>query len=56
MLLFGIVLVSTVGMHIAIRLMERRRYPELADERYLSDVPERPLASPDPSRQSPASR
>ncbi|MDE0418874.1 MAG: NarK/NasA family nitrate transporter [bacterium] len=52
MLLFGIVLVSTVWMHVAIRLMERRRYPELADERYLSDVPETPPAPPDPDRQS----
>ncbi len=49
MLLFGIVLVSTVWMHVAIRLMERRRYPELADERYLSDVPEMP---PDTGRPS----
>lgn len=39
MLLFGIVMVSTVWMHVAIRLMERRRHPGLADERYLSDVP-----------------
>lgn len=56
MLLFGIVLVSTVWMHVAIRLMERRRYPELADERYLSDVPEMPPESPDPGRPSHTAR
>ena len=56
MLLFGIVLVSTVWMHVAIRLMERRRYPELADERYLSDVPELPPESPDPGRPSHTAR
>ena len=53
MLLFGIVLVSTVWMHVAIRLMERRRYPELLDERYLSDVPEMP---PDTGRPSHTAR
>ena len=42
MLLFAIVGVSTVWMHVAIRLMELRRHPVLADERYLSDVPEEP--------------
>ncbi len=42
MLLFAIVGVSTVWMHAAIRLMELRRYPALAEERYLSDVPEEP--------------
>ena len=42
MLLFGLVLVSTVWMHVAIRLMERRRHPGLVDERYLSDVPDQP--------------
>ncbi|MDE0407880.1 MAG: NarK/NasA family nitrate transporter [Alphaproteobacteria bacterium] len=46
MLLFAIVLVSTVWMHVAIRLMERRRHPALADERYLSDVPEEPQPPP----------
>ena len=56
MLLFGIVLVSTVWMHVAIRLMERRRYPELADERYLSDVPEMPPESPDAGRPSHTAR
>ena len=43
MLLFGIVCISTVWMHVAIRLMERRRHPGLSHERYLSDVPEAPV-------------
>jgi len=43
MLLFLIVAVSTVWMHVAIRRMERRRHPSLAEERYLSDVPEAPI-------------
>jgi len=43
MLLFAIVLVSLVWMHIAIRIMERKRHPELARERELSDLPERPV-------------
>ena len=42
MLLFLIVAVSTVWMHVAIRRMERRRHPGLAEERYLSDVPDIP--------------
>ena len=46
MLLFAIVLVSTVWMHVAIRLMERRRHPGLAEERYLSDVPNAPEPPP----------
>ena len=46
MLMFAIVAVSTVWMHVAIRLMERRRHPALADERYLSDVPEAPQPPP----------
>ena len=50
MLLFAIVLVSAVWMHVAIRLMERRRHPGLADERYLSDVPETPQAPPASTR------
>jgi len=52
MLLFVIVAVSFVWMHVAIRAMERRRYPALADERYLSDVPEAP--HPGPSSLAPA--
>ncbi len=43
MLLFVLVLVSLVWMHVAIRRMERKRYPELARERELSDLPERPV-------------
>lgn len=43
MLLFVIVAVSNIWMHVAIRRMEKRRHPALADERYLSDVPEHPL-------------
>lgn len=42
MLLFVVVAISFVWMHVAIRAMERRRYPALAEERYLSDVPEAP--------------
>lgn len=44
MLLFAIVAVSTVWMHVAIRRMEHARHPALADEKYLSDVPETPVA------------
>ncbi len=46
MALFAIVAVRTVWMNVAIRLMERRRHPALADERYLSDVPEAPPPPP----------
>ncbi len=45
MALFIIVAVSTIWMHVAIRMMERRKYPEIAGEKYLSDVPEMPVAS-----------
>lgn len=54
MLLFVIVLVSTVWMHVAIRRMERNRHPALADEKYLSDVPEAPLAKPGGETAKPA--
>jgi NNP family nitrate/nitrite transporter-like MFS transporter len=47
MLMFTIVFVSFVWMHVAIRRMERRRHPALADERYLSDVPDLPHPAPD---------
>ncbi len=47
MLLFALVLVSSIWMHVAIRLMERRRHPVLIDERYLSDVPDQPYPRPD---------
>ena len=43
MLMFLIVLVSTIWMHLAIRRMERRKYPQLADERQLSDLPDTPF-------------
>jgi len=46
MLLFAIVAISTIWMHIAIRRMERKRHPSLADERYLSDVPAQPYPQP----------
>ena len=46
MLLFALVLVSTLWMHVAIRLMERRRHPGLSEERYLSDVPNVPEPQP----------
>lgn len=45
MALFVIVGVSTVWMHVAIRMMERRKYPEIAEEKYLSDVPEIPVTT-----------
>jgi len=47
MLLFVIVAISTVWMHVAIGRMERRKHPQLADERWLSDVPDKPIAKPD---------
>ena len=43
MLMFGIVAVSTIWMHVAIRMMEKRKHPALLDERYLSDVPDQPI-------------
>ena len=45
MLMFVLVLVSLIWMHVAIRLMERRKYPQLAQETDLSDLPEQPLRS-----------
>jgi NNP family nitrate/nitrite transporter-like MFS transporter len=44
MLLFALVAVSTVWMHVAIRMMERKKYPELAEEKFLSDVPNEPAS------------
>ena len=44
MLLFALVAVSTVWMHVAIRIMERKKYPELAEEKFLSDVPHEPVS------------
>ncbi len=49
MLLFFLVAVSTVWMHVAIRRMEHRKHPALADERWLSDVPDGPVGPPEPS-------
>ena len=46
MLMFGIVAVSTIWMHVAIRRMERRRHPGLEEEKYLSDVPDQPVPRP----------
>ncbi|MEQ9517885.1 MAG: MFS transporter, partial [Parvibaculum sp.] len=46
MLLFVLVAVSTIWMHVAIRKMERARHPGLADERFLSDMPEEPFPVP----------
>ncbi|KFE36476.1 MFS transporter [Thioclava atlantica] len=46
MLMFVLVLVSTIWMHVAIRRMERARHPALAEETHLSDLPETPLAAP----------
>jgi len=50
MLLFVIVLISTVWMHLAIRAMEKRRYPQLAREKELSDLPDRPYVMRDSPR------
>jgi MFS transporter, NNP family, nitrate/nitrite transporter len=47
MLMFVIVLVSTIWMHVAIRRMERRKFPQLADEKHLSDVPDGPIPAPE---------
>ena len=60
MLMFVLVLVSTIWMHVAIRRMEHARHPGLADEKYLSDVPDAPLSQSrsgagDPGRAMPQS-
>jgi NNP family nitrate/nitrite transporter-like MFS transporter len=52
MLMFVIVLVSLIWMHVAIRLMERRKYPQLAQERDLSDLPDRPIRIEDAGQPS----
>ncbi|WP_108881478.1 MFS transporter [Anderseniella sp. Alg231-50] len=54
MLMFVLVAVSTIWMHIAIRRMERARHPGLEAEKYLSDVPEKPLGKPKASQQGKA--
>lgn len=46
MRLFVLVAVMTVRMHVAIRRMDRRRRPALAEERYLSDMPDKPVETP----------
>jgi NNP family nitrate/nitrite transporter-like MFS transporter len=46
MLMFVLVAVSTIWMHVAIRRMEHARHPALGEEKYLSDVPEKPIAKP----------
>ena len=56
MLLFAIVMVSNIWMHVAIRRMEARKYPELADEKYLSDVPDVPHPAPTGSAASRVSK
>ncbi len=39
MLMFVLVAVSMIWMHVAIRRMERRKYPEITRDTHLSDVP-----------------
>lgn len=46
MLMFILVLVSTLWMHVAIVRMDRRRIPELAEAKDLSDVPDEPHPAP----------
>jgi len=43
MLMFLLVAISFVWMHVAIRRMETRKFPALAAETYLSDVPDLPV-------------
>jgi len=43
MLMFVIVAVSTIWMHVAIRRMERAKYPQLRTDTQLSDLPDEPL-------------
>ncbi len=47
MLMFLLVLLSLIWMHLAIRKMERAKYPELRRETSLSDMPDTPLAGPE---------
>jgi NNP family nitrate/nitrite transporter-like MFS transporter len=54
MLMFVLVAVSTIWMHVAIRRMERGRHPGLEAEKYLSDVPEKPLGKPQADTQGKA--
>ncbi len=39
MLMFVLVAVSMIWMHVAIRRMERKKFPEITQETHLSDVP-----------------
>lgn len=54
MLMFVLVLVSTIWMHVAIVRMDRRRIPELAEARDLSDVPDEPHPAPQPGAATPS--
>ena len=56
MILFALVGVSTVWMHVAIRRSERKRYPALAAEKYLSDLPEQPYPAAAPASMNARSR
>ncbi len=46
MLMFMIVAISTIWMHVAIRRMERAKYPEMRGDTHLSDVPAMPHPKP----------
>ena len=43
MLMFVLVAVSLIWMHVAIRRQEHRKFPTLADETSLSDLPDTPI-------------
>lgn len=45
-LMFVLVAVSLTWMHVAIRRQERRKYPALATDKYLSDLPDKPIPAP----------
>ncbi len=46
MLMFVIVAISLIWMHLAIRKLERAKYPEMAADTHLSDVPSTPVPRP----------
>ena len=46
MLMFVIVAISTIWMHVAIRRMERAKYPDMRADTHLSDVPAMPHPKP----------
>jgi len=48
MLMFIIVGISTIWMHVAIRRMERQKYPAMAKDTDLSDLPQKPIPAPMP--------